>query len=156
MLGSIRFRLIFAGNNIGCNSFGCQSIAPRLVRLQHRTLRMDTRCRVGRLSTNRTKLSLRLGDIWYWFLFTHQLHPSPIAECQCDFFGRGPSWMPRSSSSSVDKRNRKGLSGCNPSTNDSASTSVWAVTVCPRKSFCHKRVTSRSYCMNVSLWCQMS
>ena len=65
----------------------------------------------------------------------------------------GISWCRlRISSSSVEKRNRKGLSGLNLFSNNSASVNVAEVIARPRKSCRHNRVASRSSNINVSPW----
>lgn len=57
----------------------------------------------------------------------------------------------RISLSSVDSRNRKGLSGCNLFTTDSAPASVRDVILWPWKSCRHSRLASPSFNMDISL-----
>jgi len=75
-----------------------------------------------------------------------------VTKSQRLLFG-GISWCRlRISSSSVEKRNRKGLSGLNLFSNNSASVNVAEVIARPRKSCRHNRVASRSSNINVSPW----
>ncbi len=75
-----------------------------------------------------------------------------VTKSQRLLFG-GISWCRlRISSSSVEKRDRKGLSGLNLFSNSSASVNVAEVIARPRKSCRHNRVASRSSNINVSPW----
>ena len=75
-----------------------------------------------------------------------------VTKSQRLLFG-GISWCRlRISSSSVEKRDRKGLSGLNLFSNSSASVNVAEVIARPRKICRHNRVASRSSNINVSPW----
>jgi len=75
-----------------------------------------------------------------------------VTKSQRLLFG-GISWCRlRISSSSVEKRDRKGLSGLNLFSNSFASVNVAEVIAPPRKICRHNRVASRSSNINVSPW----